>query len=298
MIKLKKVDFSDIRILLVGVILLLIPVAFLLFTLSQDTRGGFGQSSAQERLMNRKAVFNFAPPAPTSMAGGPGGSSGVGGGGTGFPGGSSGGAGSYGTGAGAGGGLSGGGGPAYAPEAVNRELEEALKILERAPQPEINIPGMTPDQKLGLQADLNPSYRKGCGQLEYNDLAAAEQAFRDAIDQSSNNPFLRMNALGGLVEVYHRQGRQKELGEALARFAEAVKNLPGGTVGDLPTVMKNAARLFEQMRTQIDPGKLSEALSKAGPLPQGVRVDAASIKAAVDQSLQNFPLKALAGGEQ
>lgn len=286
---LKKVDFSDVRILLVGVLLLLIPVLFLVFTVSHDSGKGFSQSSAQERLMNRKAVFNFAPPVSSSGAGGS--SGGAGGGGVGISGGSSGGAGSYGTGAGAGRSGGSGGGPVYTPEVVNRELEEALKLLERAPQPEINIPGMSPDQKLGLQADLNPNYRKGCGQLEYGDLAAAEQAFRDALDQAANNPFLRMNALGGLVEVYSRQGRQKELEQALARFAESVKELPGGAGGDLPTIMKHTAQLFAQMRDQLDAGKVSEAMGKAGPLPQGARLDAASIKAAVDQSMQGIPFK-------
>lgn len=246
--------------------------------------------------MNRKAVFNFAPPVSSAGSGGSGGSSG--GGGIGVSGGSSGGAGSYGTGAGGGRTGGNGGGPMYTPEAVSRELDEALKIIERAPQPEINIPGMTPEQKMGLQADLNPNYRKGCGQLEYGDLAAAEQAFREALDQAANNPFLRMNALGGLVEIYSRQGKQKELGEALARFAESVKSLPGGAGGDLPTIMKNAAQLFAQMRDQLDPGKLDEALAKAGPLPQGTRLDPAVLKAAVDQSMQGIPFKAASGGDK
>ncbi|MFZ2960021.1 MAG: hypothetical protein WA705_24330 [Candidatus Ozemobacteraceae bacterium] len=270
--KIKQIDFGDIRILLVGLILLIIPVVFLAFVATHDTPGGFSRSSAQERLMIRKSVFNFAPP-PSSSSSGGGGSSGN-------------------TPAGGVSGNSGGGiyGRSLS-EAISRELETAMKVLERSPEPEIDIPGMLPEQKMAMKADMNRDYRMGCAMIEKGDYGEAEKSFLAAIETAGDNQFLQTYALGGLVEIYSRMGRKKELDGAMSKFAEAVSKLPGGLGGDLPLIMRQTAKLFALMKDQVDSSKLAEQASKIPPLPAGLISDPAQIKAAMAATLANFPVK-------
>ncbi|MBF0499697.1 MAG: hypothetical protein HQM09_06170 [Candidatus Riflebacteria bacterium] len=285
--KLKQIDLSDIRILIVGLVLLVIPVAFLAIVATRDVPGGFSRASVQDRLTVRKSVFNFAPPAATSGSGAPGSSKS----------GSSGG-GSVVTGAISGVALS---------ESISRELEVAMKNLENSPEPEIDIPGMQPDQKMALKADMNRNYRKGCAFLEQGDLAAGEKAFLSALNEAGENMFLQAYALAGLVEIFSRSGRKKEMDDTMGRFADAVAKLPGGIGGDLPLIMRETSKLLGQMKDQVDVSKLSEQASKIPPLPEGLSADPAQIKAAMAATLANIPIKPggttspggpISGGEQ
>ncbi|MBF0407041.1 MAG: hypothetical protein HQM10_06795 [Candidatus Riflebacteria bacterium] len=255
---LKRIDSGDVKMLFIGLVLLLVPVVFfILYILNQGPKS-FGTDSAQRQLMRRNSVFNFSPQVtsstgstakPTSK---PAPDSDF------FP----------------------------SPKEINRELEAAMKKLEQTEPIKINIPGLPEEKRLSLEADLNPNYRRGCAMLETNNLAESEQAFIRALESANNNVFLQVYSLGGLMEVYSRQGNKKDFEEVFERYMNAVATLPGGLAADLPLVMKNTVALLKQFK-DLDLSKVDPAL--LAPL----NIDKNRMQEAAHQSLENFPEKIL-----
>lgn len=257
---LRKIDASDIRVLIAGIVLLIIPFLFLLFF-----SGGSSHKISQEKMktmVSRKNVFNFGGNQPGSSVS-PTGKSAV----TGWF-------------------------DSSSPEKkVELELEDAFKMVKRSQRSERFPPSATEDQKQAYRAEHNPMLTEGRGELERGNFALAETLFLKAFDESGGNVFQQVYAAGALCELYELTQDQKKLEAAFKQFMELVGKLPadcGG--GDLAASVRNAYLALKQLKEGADPAKVALGLGdveaiKLGALPKG------KVSQGLTKSLFNFPAK-------
>lgn len=244
---LKKLDLSDIRILLFGIVLLLLPLFFLFARLGVAEKSDFTRYS-METLANRKAVFNFGLPG----AAGP---SGAGGQATALRDPTLGAVRTTGKGA------------SQVTQQVKDELGEAMRLITRTKKKNTAFAHLPDVQRDFLTAEVDPTLCAGNGALERGDLGEAERLFLQAVEESDKNPFLRAFALGGLCELYSRLQDPKKLEAAFKQYALAIGKLPGGMGGDMMGTLKNTFDMLRSMQETVDVGKVSQALANepSGP---------------------------------
>ncbi|MDN5278808.1 MAG: hypothetical protein PWR01_2773 [Clostridiales bacterium] len=259
----KKIDFSDVRILIVGIVLLIIPLLFLfLFTGS-----GKNKRFSQERMktmVNRKSIFNFGSQSAkkTSSRSIKGEKS---------------------------------GGSWFSKETpekkVQRELEAAFKVVQRSRRSERFPIGTTRVQKEAYRAEHHPLITSGNGALEEGKVAEAAKLFEQAYQEAGDNVFQRVYALGGLCEAYSRMGDHEKHDQAFKLFMEWVAKMPreaGG--GDLQAAVRNAYLTLKQLKESADPGKVSQELSKLEMIRDG-HIQSANVSRGLSKALAVFPAK-------
>lgn len=257
---LKKIDMSDIRVLVAGVVLLVVPVLFLIFF-----AGGSSKKLSQEKMKTmvaRKNVFNFgAQPGSTGSSAPRSGKA------TGWF-------------------------ESASPEKkIENELEEAFKLVKRSQRSERFPPGANEEQKSAYRAEHNPMLTEGRGELERGNFALAETLFLKAFDEAGGNVFQQVYAMGALLELYELTNDQKKLEAAFKQYMELVGKLPpdyGG--GDLAASVRNAYLALKQLKDSADPAKVAQGLGdveaiKQGALPQG------KVSQGLSKSLYSFPAK-------
>lgn len=257
---LKKIDASDIRVLVTGVVLLIIPAIFILFF-----SGGSSHKISQEKMktmVSRKNVFNFGGNQPGSSAPASGKSVGT------------------------------GWFESSSPEKkVELELEDAFKMVKRSQRSERFPPSATEDQKQAYRAEQCPMLTEGRGELERGNFAQAEVLFQKALDDAGGNVFQQVYAAGALCELYEITQDQKKLEAAFKQFMELVSKMPadcGG--GDLAASVRNAYLALKQLKEGADPAKVAQGLGdveaiKLGALPKG------KVSQGLTKSLYTFPAK-------
>jgi Ca2+-binding EF-hand superfamily protein len=259
----KKVDFSDFKVLAIGLVLLVIPLGVLSLMLGS----GKTRDLSRERLkstVDRKKIFNFAQnkkvkrslPANPNKSGA----------GTGWF--------------------------DETPEKkVKRELEEAFKVVQQSSRRERFPPGTNQLQKKAYRAENNPLITEGNGNLEMGNLDEAERLFEVAVRQAGNDAFLKVHALGGLCEVYERKGETEKFHKAFELFMDWVAKLPpeaGG--GDLKGTVRNAYKMLAELKKSADPAKFAQEVSKVDLVQEG-QITEAQLKQGLDQSLTSFPAR-------
>ncbi|MFZ5952944.1 MAG: tetratricopeptide repeat protein [Candidatus Rifleibacteriota bacterium] len=262
----KKVDFSDLRVLLVGVVLLVIPIAFLLWLGTSGSNKRLSQDRMRT-MVNRKSIFNFGPekgqqksmPASSVKSGEKSGS---------------------------------GWFADESPEKkVQRELEDAMKIVERSRRPENFPPGTTEMQKQAYRAEHHPSMIYGNAALEEGRVAEAEKFFEQAFEDARDNPFQRVYALGGLLEVYSRKGDYAKHEQVFKLFMEWVGKMPknaGG--GDLQAAVRDAYLSLKKVKEMLDSGGGMDKISQVNLVKDG-QIDPAKVGRELSKSLSVFPAK-------
>jgi tetratricopeptide (TPR) repeat protein len=258
----KKVDFSDMKVLLVGVVLLIIPL-IVLYLVTGSGRSRKLSVNRMKTMVNRKKIFNFAQsgqkssslPAQASQKNSK----------------------SW---------------LAQDPEKkVVRELEEAFKQVQRSTRRERFPPGISRHKKQAYRAENHPLITEAAGKLEYGHLAEAEELFEQAFDQAGDNVFQKVYALGGLCEVYSRQNNQQKYEQAFKLFAEWVAKLPpeaGG--GDLSGAVRDAYMALKELKNSADPNKVGVELDKVGIIKDG-QLSKGNVSRGLSKSLVVFPAK-------
>jgi tetratricopeptide (TPR) repeat protein len=239
-------------------------LAFLLLTVGgSKTKGDLARQS-MDSLAGRRVVFNFGPSAPGAGAAAP---AARGSGGT------------------AGAGFFSGGGPSP----VERELEEAMKVFDRVPVREPDVPGATTEQRQMYAAEMSPGIRKGNAALEEGNLAAAEELFKRALESADTNPYLQVLALGGLMEVYGQLKDRARLEEALKRYVEAMGKLPANKGTDLMAALRQGFKILRELPQTVDPGRMSAQLPNA--LPPGMIIPPGlDVLRGLPQALEQVPI--------
>ncbi len=258
----KKIDFSDMKVLLVGVVLLIIPL-IVLYLVTGSGRSRKMSVHRMKTMVNRKKIFNFAQSGKKS------------------------------------GGLSSQAGVKASkswlsqdPEKkVVRELEDAFKVVQRSTRRERFPPGTNKYKKQAYRAEHHPLITEATGKLEYGHLAEAEGLFAQAFEQAGNNVFQKVYALGGLCEVYSRQNNQQKYEQAFKLFTEWVAKLPpeaGG--GDLSGAVRDAYMALKELKNSADPNKVGVELDKVDIIRAG-QLSKSKVSRGLSKSLLVFPVK-------
>ncbi|GAB4269723.1 MAG: hypothetical protein Kow0029_05940 [Candidatus Rifleibacteriota bacterium] len=261
----KKIDFSDLRILLIGVVLLIIPLIFLLMFSGSGKTKKFSQQRIKT-MVNRKSIFNFGNQRKDRISAGSSATTSQK--------------------------KTGGWFGSESPEKkVQRELEEAMKIVQRSRRNERFPPGISREQREAYRAEHNPYITDGNGELERGNLAEAEKLFLLAYEEGKNNVFQQVYAIGGLLEVYSRMKDQKKYEEAFKIYMELVGKLPkdfGG--GDLQASVRDFFLTLKQLKDAADPAKVSLELNKLKLVKDGT-IPAENVSRGLSRSLAVFPAK-------
>jgi hypothetical protein len=261
--QIKKIDLSDMKILGAGIVLLIIPIVVLM-VMSGSNKGRKMSAERMKTMVNRKQIFNFNRPA---QKGGKAASS-------------------------TGGKKAGTGWFADTPEKkVQIELEEAFRVVQRSRRSERFPPGMTQNQKQAYRAETNPLICSGNGAMEQGDLHAAEKFFEQAMDESGDNVFQKVHALGGLCEVYTRMGDKQKAEQAFKLFMDWVAKLPpemGG--GNLSDAVRNAYMGLKSLKNSADPGKVAQQLDKE-ELMRRSGLSQSEVSRGLSKTLVDFPAK-------
>ncbi|RCK79465.1 MAG: hypothetical protein OZSIB_4219 [Candidatus Ozemobacter sibiricus] len=188
--KLKKIDPSDIRILVIGLVLLVIPVV-IFFLRTRAPEGGFAGSGLRESLHTGRRGFSFVQQQEADR---------------------------------------GGRGPApaslYKSAKVDSEWRSAVETIARAPLELPNIEGMSLETKQVFAADLDPELRQANAFLNSGQLAKAQDLYLSVLARDTDNPFLKFYASANLCSVYERLGKTEELAKEFRRMVALMARLP------------------------------------------------------------------------
>lgn len=186
----KKVDLSDLKVLVIGVILLVIPVLFMLFSFNRGT-GQKASSSAKDRLGMHKSAFSFQRKASDHPAGK-------------------------------------GKAAAPAPKIVSPEKQwEAA--FERIASAKAYIPPQikalpTNDRKY-YEAEMNTDIRMSNLLISQGRFDDARAICDRILKTESENEFLRFMASGNLCDIYDSTGDVAALRKEFLRYLDILEGL-------------------------------------------------------------------------
>ncbi len=261
---LKKIDMSDVRVLIAGVVLLIVPVLVLIYFSSSGNNKKISQQK-MKTMVARKNVFNFG-----STQSGAAGSSG----------------------GGRGKGTGSGWFASSTPEKhVAYELEEAMKLVKRSRASERFPPGTNEEQKDAYRAEHYPLLVEGKGEIEKGNFALAETLLLKALEESGGNVFQQVYTVGALCELYELTQDKVKLEAAFKQFMDLVGKLPadyGG--GDLAASVRNAYMALKQLQDSADPAKVALGLADVEAIKQGA-IQGGKVSQGLRKSLYSFPAK-------
>lgn len=231
----EKIDFSDTRFMLIGILLLLIPIVYLFFFMkvtekqSVTTRISFADPGKQSAFSLTASTKTAAATRAKSVA------------------------------------------PAVNPKenTIEAELERAWSKVQSAPRRMSLPPDLPKETRQMLEVEDDPMIAEANALFDEGDLAAAEKAYTAALSSSASNNFKELHAWGGLMEVYLLTGNKEKFREAFKNYALTAQKL-NKVYGPLADDVSRAYEMFEQI-SRIDPGKLREQLTRAN-LTLGTKV--------------------------
>lgn len=246
------IDFSDVRLLIVGCLFLLLPLFYLYFF-----TGPTDDSQPAKRIaitdMGKQSAFNLTSLSKTPSQRG-----------------------------------AAGAGPKLAPKAeqVEAELDRAWQRIQAVPKV-YSLPADVPvETRQMIEAEDDPDICEANSLLDRSDFAAAEKHYQAVISNPGSNNFKELFAWGGLMEIYQLQGNPAKFREAFANYAKTAQKLQH-VYGPLADNVARAYQMFEQMQN-IDSGKLREYLTRAN-LEQGTKVSYDEFMKSINHTKEWFP---------
>lgn len=247
-----RIDISDTRFLVTGIILLLIPILYLFF----HARSGDKQTVTTRISLadpGKQSAFNLTSTSRTAAAE-----------------------------------RARSVAPAVNPHetTVEAELERAWSKVQSVPR-RLNLPPDIPKEtRQMLEVEDDPLLSEANSLFDQGDMAAAEKAYTKALGNSNNNHFKELHAWGGLMEVYLITGDKEKFREAFKNYALSAQKL-SKVYGPLADDVSRAYEMFAQI-SMIDPGKLREQLTKAN-LTLGTNVSFEEFINGLNQTQEWYP---------
>lgn len=245
-------DFNDVRLLIIGCLLLLLPLLYMMFVgRSADETQTPTRISITD--MGRQSAFNL-----TSLNG-PAGRT-----------------------------RNSGAAPVVAPkvEQIDNELDSAWQKIQAVPRIH-TFPSDTPvETRQMIEAEDDPVICEANSLLDRCEFAAAEKYYRAAVSDAGANHFKELFAWGGLMEVYQLQGDVEKFREAFGNYAKTAQKLQH-VYGPLADNVARAYQMFDQVKN-IDSGKLREYLTRIN-LEKGTNVSYDDFIKGMNSTKQWFP---------
>ena len=249
---LEKFDFSDIRFMLVGLILLLIPILYLFFfsgitdKQAVTTRISFADPGKQSAFSITSTAKVAAPERMKSVA------------------------------------------PAVQPRenTIEEELDRAWSRVQSVPRKYSLPPDLPKETREMIEIEDDPMLAEANALFDEGNMAAAEKAYTSALSSSDNNHFKELHAWGGLMEVYQLTGNKEKFKEAFKNYALTAQKLYK-VYGPLADDVSRAYEMFEQV-SRVDPGKLRELLTRAN-LTLGTKVSFEEFMSGISQTKDWYP---------
>jgi tetratricopeptide (TPR) repeat protein len=253
---LKQIDPSDIRVLLAGIVLLLVPIIFIVYRIGSGKSGdaGFAGSSTRERLesVGRKG-FSFVAREEKSH-GGVGGSS------------------------------------LYRAPKADAQWSSAIEAISRAPVELPPTPGLSPEGRMMLEADMDPEMRHGNMLLENGQIEEAILAFKNILGRDTPNLFMKFYASSNLCQAYEKAGRKAELEVEFRRMVALMATLPDfGFKADLGPGLKALSQLHGQFGKMRSDGKLRAYADSVLKTRTGGKVNFDAVFSELEQQVGEIP---------
>ncbi|PKL41544.1 MAG: hypothetical protein CVV41_18310 [Candidatus Riflebacteria bacterium HGW-Riflebacteria-1] len=188
---LKKIDLGDMKILIIGVILLIIPVLFLLFSLSRTGKKDVA-TSARDRLGMSKAAFSFQRTASQHPAGKTGTSA----------------------------------KPSAKQLSPEKEWAQAAERISKAPAyipPQ--IAALPPSERKYFEAEKHTGIRNANVLISQGRLDEARAICDEILRTENENEFLRFMASGNLCTIYDEKGDIAALRKEFLRYLDLLESL-------------------------------------------------------------------------
>lgn len=187
----KKIDLGDVKILIIGLILLIIPVIFLLYSLSRSSQKDV-ITSTRDRLGMSKAAFSFQRTASQHPAG------------------------KAGTAARA----------AATRIAPEKEWDDAFDRISSAkayipPQ----IAALPPSERKYYEAEMHSGMRNSNALISQGRLDEARVICEEILRTENENEFLRFMASGNLCTIYDEKGDVTALRKEFLRYLDLLESL-------------------------------------------------------------------------
>lgn len=251
---LKSLDLSDIRLLMLGCVFLIIPLAYFFFLSKSDE---VIKQNRKYSLSNvsRQSAFNLTSNKKSSSAAArvkkPSGFS-----------------------------------EGQRAEKIEAELGSAWTKIQKIPKKHNYPANLPPDTKLMLDAEEDEILVEGNILLDSGDFFAAEKVFLKAVKNAGSNEFRELYAYGGLMEVYQMTGNVVKFREAFGNYARVAQKLKR-VYGPLADNIARAHQMFEQL-AQADPAKIREHLARHN-LKNGTKVTYDQFSASMKHTQEWFP---------
>jgi tetratricopeptide (TPR) repeat protein len=223
---LSKLDLSDVRLLLIGIVLFVIPMFYLFFVVGIRDKTAVQRSYTQSP--SRQSAFNLTSSRSKKAAAANSKNRSI--------------------------------GVSPRVDVIEDELNRTWANIQKVPR-RYNYPANLPrDTKLMLEAEDSEILSEANSLLDGCDYEGAEKAYLEAIKNSGSNEFLELYALGGLMEVYQMTGNIIKFREAFGKYVNVAQQLKH-VYGPLADNIARAQQMFEQL-AKADPAKVREHLTR------------------------------------
>jgi len=187
----KKVDLGDVKILMIGVILLIIPILFFLYTLSRSSKRDV-ITSTRDRLGMSRAAFSFERKASQHPA-------------------------------------SRGASSARPSGTVSSPEEEWAKAFDRISKSKAYVPpqiaALPPSKRKYYEAEMNTEIRTSNALIAQGRLDEARVICEEILKTENENEFLRFMASGNLCTIYDKKGDIQSLRKEFLRYLDLLETL-------------------------------------------------------------------------
>jgi len=231
--KLKTIDFSDVRLLYIALVLLLIPLLFFSEKAIGPQSGPSGSPIPREMAPGvGKGGFSYVQKTIASHGGG------------------------------------GGSAPEiqnmFSPPGADKEWESAVNQISQEPVTVPDDPNLTPDGRKILEAEMNPEIRLARDFLERGKYAEAVPLLKKILEAETDNVYLKAIASSDLCAAYEALGKQAELEKEFKRFVQLIESLPkdGGFYAQLSEGLQALASQKDSLGKAFLTGQNREMISK------------------------------------
>ncbi len=234
--KIEEVDFSDIRLLVVGIFLVLLPLLILLFysEKAKNSESRTLKNLQQYSISKNRKGFSFTSNTPTTA------------------------------------GIFSKTPKFFSSKKSENEWEKAIKRTQEDNQLPAKIRMLPKDKRDFWEANMDPQIRMANYEMENGKFDHAMKLCEEILDRDSNNYLLKFQASGNLCKMYKLLGNEKAYEKEFQRYLSFLEKIkyPGFSAGPLTAGMKGMQKLVSSLpKMRVNPqvrASIEKAIAERG----------------------------------